>query len=237
MPEWLNWKLTWKVLEILHKFFQTYLLLLLLNWFQVFRVSLVVHTVKNLPAMQETWVWSLVWEDPTCREATKPVGHNYWTGALEPRSRNYWSPCALQPVLCNDKPPQWEASALQLENSPCSLQLEKSLCSNKDPACQTNNKIFLSRKTTPENKKVGVTLSPSRGASKCGTGMGTDNLPDPTWSSPSHLQHLTFLLFVPLHHIESWVHISFQGPSIMTLSPEHSNSIMQSIFFYEIPFR
>ena len=26
--------------------------------------SLVVQLVKNLPAMWETWVWSLVWEDP-----------------------------------------------------------------------------------------------------------------------------------------------------------------------------
>ena len=26
--------------------------------------SLVAQTVKNLPAMQETWVWSLDWEDP-----------------------------------------------------------------------------------------------------------------------------------------------------------------------------
>ena len=26
--------------------------------------SLVVQTVKNLPAMQETWVQSLSWEDP-----------------------------------------------------------------------------------------------------------------------------------------------------------------------------
>ena len=26
--------------------------------------SLVAQTVKNLPAMQETWVQSLVWEDP-----------------------------------------------------------------------------------------------------------------------------------------------------------------------------
>ena len=26
--------------------------------------SLVAQTVKNLPAMQETWVLSLVWEDP-----------------------------------------------------------------------------------------------------------------------------------------------------------------------------
>ena len=27
------------------------------------RASLVAQTVKNLPAMQETWVWSLGWED------------------------------------------------------------------------------------------------------------------------------------------------------------------------------
>ena len=26
--------------------------------------SLVAQTVKNLPAMQENWVWSLGWEDP-----------------------------------------------------------------------------------------------------------------------------------------------------------------------------
>ena len=29
-----------------------------------FRVSLVAQTVKNLPAMQETQVWSIGWEDP-----------------------------------------------------------------------------------------------------------------------------------------------------------------------------
>ena len=27
-------------------------------------VSLVAQRAKNLPAMQETWVWSLGWEDP-----------------------------------------------------------------------------------------------------------------------------------------------------------------------------
>ena len=30
--------------------------------------SLVAQTVKNLPAMQETWVWSLGWEDPWRRK-------------------------------------------------------------------------------------------------------------------------------------------------------------------------
>ena len=29
-----------------------------------YRASLVARTVKNLPAVQETWVWSLGWEDP-----------------------------------------------------------------------------------------------------------------------------------------------------------------------------
>ena len=28
------------------------------------RASLIAQTVKNLPAMWETWVWSLGWEDP-----------------------------------------------------------------------------------------------------------------------------------------------------------------------------
>ena len=27
--------------------------------------------------MQGTWVRALVWEDPTCHRATKPVSHNY----------------------------------------------------------------------------------------------------------------------------------------------------------------
>ena len=30
--------------------------------------SLIAQLVKNLPAMQETWVWFLVWEDPLEKE-------------------------------------------------------------------------------------------------------------------------------------------------------------------------
>ena len=38
-------------------------------------VSLVSQMVKNLPAMQETWVWSLGWEDPLeTRKATHSGG-------------------------------------------------------------------------------------------------------------------------------------------------------------------
>ena len=47
----------------------------------------VVRNPTHLP-MQETWVWSLIWEDPTCCGATKPVHHKYWTCALEPRSHS-----------------------------------------------------------------------------------------------------------------------------------------------------
>ena len=34
----------------------------------VLLTSLVVQTVKRLPTMQETWVWSLGWEDPLEKE-------------------------------------------------------------------------------------------------------------------------------------------------------------------------
>ena len=42
------WSLAWRILSIT-----------LLTW-----ASLVAKLVKNPPAMQETWVWSLDWEDP-----------------------------------------------------------------------------------------------------------------------------------------------------------------------------
>ena len=64
--------------------------------------------VKNLPANAGTRVRVLVREAPTCRGATKPVRHNYWTCALEPTSHNYWAhvlqilkPVRLEPVLHN----------------------------------------------------------------------------------------------------------------------------------------
>ena len=49
--------------------------------------------------MQETEVWSLVWEDAMCQGATKPVRDSYWACALEPRRGNFWGPRALEPVL------------------------------------------------------------------------------------------------------------------------------------------
>ena len=93
---------------------------------------------------------SLIGEDITWKEATKPMCHNYWACALEPWDWSYWAQelqvqksAHLKPVLsnkrshCNEKPPH-----LNIE-LPQSLQLAKSPCSNKDPAHPKINKLFL----------------------------------------------------------------------------------------------
>ena len=53
--------------------------------------SLVAQWLRIRLPTQETRVRALVWEDPTCHGATKPVRHNYWACALEPASHNYWA--------------------------------------------------------------------------------------------------------------------------------------------------
>ena len=40
------------------------IIIIYLRYFPVLRASLVAQLVKNLPAMRETWVRSLSWEDP-----------------------------------------------------------------------------------------------------------------------------------------------------------------------------
>ena len=85
---------------------------------------------------------SLIWQDPTCQGATKPVCHNCWACALEPGSSKYWAHVLqLQKPTCpsvravrQEQLPQWEACVPPQESSPHSPQLEKSLRSNNDPA-------------------------------------------------------------------------------------------------------
>ena len=103
-----------------------------------------------------------------CQGITKPVCHNSWPSTPEPVSHNYWAhmhqllkpknprACALQ----QQRLKQWEALTPQLESSPRSLQLEKSLCSSEDSA-QTKNKInqlnyFLKRPFHAVEKKIGT---------------------------------------------------------------------------------
>ena len=51
--------------------------------------SLAAQWLRILLPMQGTQVWALVWEDPTCRGATKRMHQNYWDCTLEPASHNY----------------------------------------------------------------------------------------------------------------------------------------------------
>ena len=74
------------------------------------RASLGAQWIRIPLPRQGKQVRTLVWEDPTCRRATKPMHHNYWACALELTSHNYWAhvpqllkPRHLEPVLCNKR--------------------------------------------------------------------------------------------------------------------------------------
>ena len=59
------------------------LLIIYFKYSRVYRSVLVAQTVKNLPAVQETWVWSLGQEDPWRRAWQPPAvflpGESPWT--------------------------------------------------------------------------------------------------------------------------------------------------------------
>ena len=106
--------------------------------------------------MQGTRVWVLVREDPTCRGATKPVSHNYWACALEPASHNYWAHVSRAHAPQQEKPPRWEAHALQ-QSSICSLQLERAHAQQQRPNA-AKNKINLKKNTIHFIKKKQQTI-------------------------------------------------------------------------------
>ena len=69
---------------------------------------LVVQGLWVHPPMQATWLWFLVWGDPTCHRAAKPMSLDYWVPVLQlPK------PEGPEPVLCNKRSPcsPWEGCA------------------------------------------------------------------------------------------------------------------------------
>ena len=95
--------------------------------------------------MQVTRVRALVWEDPICRGASKPVHHNYWACALEPVSHNYWArmpqplkPACLEPVLHNKGSHRNEKPTHMRKSSPYSPQLEKARMQQQRPNAAKN---------------------------------------------------------------------------------------------------
>ena len=70
-----------------------------------------------------------------CATIIEPVLQSPGTTTIKPTGHSYWSLHALEPsALQQQKPPQWEAHALQLECNPCLPQWGKSPNSNKDTA-------------------------------------------------------------------------------------------------------
>ena len=92
---------------------------------QVTRASLVVQWLRICLPMQGTRVRALVWEDHTCRGATRPVSHNYWactSGACAPQQERprQWGPCTA------------------MKSGPRSPQLEKALAQKRRPNTAKN---------------------------------------------------------------------------------------------------
>ena len=102
--------------------------------------SLVAQWLRIRLPMQGTWVWALVWEDPTCHGATKPMHHNCWACTLEPepqllntRATTTEAHTPRAHALQQEKPLQWEALTLQRRVAPARRNQRKPVHSNKDP--------------------------------------------------------------------------------------------------------
>ena len=95
--------------------------------------------------MQDTQIWSPVWEDATCHLTANPVCSKYWACALGPGNHNYWAQaprtCALQQEQAG-RSLQWKAWTLQ-QSHPHFPQLQKRLYSNEDPEQPKINELYI----------------------------------------------------------------------------------------------
>ena len=86
--------------------------------------SLMAQKVKNLPAVQETWVWSLGWEDPleegSANHSSVPAWRIPWIeepGGLQSmglqRVRHNWATCSHEGLYTNFHFIFWERDTLE----------------------------------------------------------------------------------------------------------------------------
>ena len=101
--------------------------------------SLVAQWLRIRLPMQGTRVQALVWEDPTCRGATKPVHHNYWACTLEPMSYNHWSPCTQSLCSTTREATTMRSPCTVTKSSPHLPQLEKACVHQWRPNAAKNN--------------------------------------------------------------------------------------------------
>ena len=101
----------------------------------LWRASLVAQCLRICLPVQGTRVQALVWEDPTCHRATKPLHHSYWACALEPTNHNYWAQvpqllkhARLEPVLRNKRSHHNEKPVHHNEEQPLLAATRESPC-------------------------------------------------------------------------------------------------------------
>ena len=83
------------------------------------RASLVAQWLRIRLPMQGTRVRALIWEDPTCRGATRPVSHN---------SLRVWSLCSATGEAAMMRGPR-----TAMKSGPHLPQLEKALAQKQRP--------------------------------------------------------------------------------------------------------
>ena len=74
------------------------------------RRSLKLQGLRTHLPIQDAWVRSLIWDDPICPAAAKPLNHNHWAHAPEQVSLNYRAhapqllkPMCIEPVHSNKR--------------------------------------------------------------------------------------------------------------------------------------
>ena len=105
----------------------------------VHQTPLVVQGLKAHLPVQGTQVQSLVWEDSTCCEATKPISHNtepelYELQLLSARAWSLGSATSEATVM--------RSHALRLESSPQLPQLEKAYLQYRRSSTAKNQMII-----------------------------------------------------------------------------------------------
>ena len=121
---------------------------------ELFGTSLVAQWLRVCLPMQGTRVRALVWEDPTCHGATKPVCHNYWACALGPMSHNCWArmpqllkPACPEPVFRNKRSHHNEKPAHHNEELP--------------PLTATRESLHTAMKTQHSQKSINQSINQS----------------------------------------------------------------------------
>ena len=85
--------------------------------------SLVAQWLRICLPMQGTRVRALVWEDPTCRGATRPVSHTTEPARLEPVLRNKRGRDSERPAHCDE---EWPPHAATTESPRTEMKTQHS---------------------------------------------------------------------------------------------------------------